>query len=594
MKKDKILSIIEIILIIVMAVGFFMPYFNNSSNTLIKSLGEAYTIVGFVFVLVGIIGSIFRKNELSYIACGYFIGVHIYLVATLSKVDTSFSVNLLGIGFYLQFFGAALTLLFTFIISLIPKQKTVKKEVKRNNAEVKTTINNGQMNMPVNSFQNIPVEIKEEEKTMPKPDLLAGVKTNDDSLFVNTESDSGFVTIPNEKPLNEPSGPSITMINNQTVEPVNNTLNINPEPVTEAPASMPEAMIGDVSVSAPVVEIKTEPPVVPVVTEAVTEASVPQPDAVQSMPFDIVDNAAPVAPAAQPVAEVQTEAQIAPSVESAPVVTEQPSAQPDQDSLINALTQTFNTGEPVIPAAQPEAVTEAPVPQTEAITEAPAPQPDAVQSMPQDMLGASPLGPVAETPSIDAGLPAPAPQPVEPVEPTAPAEQPVSMLGPAAEMPAQNALKTPESMLGNGPIPGPANIPQGMPPQGVPPMGMAPQEMPPQGVPPMGMAPQGMPPQGVPPMGMAPQGMPPQGMPPMGMPPQGMPMNNVGGILGGLPTPSQEGGQDIYNIMNKEPSMEEQMRRFNEQQQQMNNQNNNQANKPDLLAGTNLSGILGN
>ncbi len=568
MKKDKILSIIEIILIIVMAVGFFMPYFNNSSNTLIKSLGEAYTIVGFVFVLVGIIGSIFRKNELSYIACGYFIGVHIYLVATLSKVDTSFSVNLLGIGFYLQFFGAALTLLFTFIISLIPKQKTVKKEVKRNNAEVKTTINNGQMNMPVNSFQNIPVEIKEEEKTMPKPDLLAGVKTNDDSLFVNTEADSGFVTIPNEKPLNEPSGPSITMINNQIVEPVNNTLNINPEPVTEAPASMPEAMIGDVSVSAPVVEIKTEPPVVPAVTEAVTEASVPQTEAVQSMPFDIVDNAAPVAPVVQPVAEVQTETQIAPSVESAPVVTEQPAAQPDQDSLINALTQTFNTGEPVIPAAQPETV-----------TEAPAPQPEAVQSMPQDMLGASPLGPVVETPSIDAGLPAPAPQPVEPVEPTAPAEQPVSMLGPAAEMPAQNVPKTPESMLGNGTIPGPANIPQGMPPQGVPPMGIPPQ---------------GMPPQGVPPMSMAPQGMPPQGMPPMGMPPQGMPMNNVGGILGGLPTPSQEGGQDIYNIMNKEPSMEEQMRRFNEQQQQMNNQNNNQANKPDLLAGTNLSGILGN
>ena len=583
MKRNKIFSIIEIVLIIVMALGFFLPYFNSSSNTLIKSLGEAYTILGFIFVLIGIVGSIFKKNELSYIACGYFIGVHMYLVATLSRADASFSISSLGLGFYVQFIGAVLTLLFTFIISLFPNEKVVIKEEKRNNAEVKTTVNNGQMNMPVNSFQNIPVEIKEEEKTMPKPDLLAGVKTNDDSLFVDTNMDSGFVTIPDNKPQEAPAGPNINMLNNQVTEPVN-TLNINTESVTEAPVpvteatlSMPTNMIGDVSVSAPVSAPVTEPPVP--VAEIQTEAAP-----------EIVTEAAPVV--AEVVTEPQTEINAENVLGNVPILGEQQTENTnnviDQQSLINALTQSFNTGEPVMPEQITEAITEAAPEiqteaqpetptevQTEAITEAPAQVPETVQSMPVEMMGASPLGPVVDAPlpSIDAGLPAPAPEPVEPVEPTVSAEAPVSMLGPQGEMNMENIAKTPENMLGNGPIPGPAEIPQGMPP-----------------MPPQGMAPQGMPP-------MPPQGMPPQCMPPMpqqGMPPQGMPpMNNMGGVLGGLPTPSQEGGQDIYNIMNREPSMEEQMRMFEQQHQLMNN-NNNQAAKPDLLAGSNLSGILGN
>ena len=62
MKKDKIFSIIGIVLIAITALGFFLPYFNNSGNSLIKSLGEAYSIVGFVFVLVAILGNIFKKN----------------------------------------------------------------------------------------------------------------------------------------------------------------------------------------------------------------------------------------------------------------------------------------------------------------------------------------------------------------------------------------------------------------------------------------------------------------------------------------------------------------------------------------------------
>ena len=61
--------------------------------------------------------------------------------------------------------------------------------------------------------------------------------------------------------------------------------------------------------------------------------------------------------------------------------------------------------------------------------------------------------------------------------------------------------------------------------------------------------------------------------------------------LGGLPTPSKEGGEDISNIMNQGPSMEEQLKKFNEQQAMANNSN---IPKPDLLAGSNLSGILGN
>ena len=186
--KKKMFTIISLILDIVVVAGLFLPYMagNKATLSIWQLFGNAFAIAGVSFSVIGILGTIFNKNELNYLICGYYIGIHIYLFSVLHN-DANFLLQFsnLGIGFYVQAGGVFLLLLATFISGFFNKKENVVQE-KRNNTEVKTTVNNGQMNMPVNSFKSLPVENKEEEKTMPKPDLLSGVKQNNDSLFVNS------------------------------------------------------------------------------------------------------------------------------------------------------------------------------------------------------------------------------------------------------------------------------------------------------------------------------------------------------------------------------------------------------------------------
>ena len=79
MKKSRLYSIIEIVLFVIIAVGYFLPYYNGAKDNMIKSIGEGHMIIGFVFLLIGLIGCIFNKKEIGYLTCGYFIGIHAFI-----------------------------------------------------------------------------------------------------------------------------------------------------------------------------------------------------------------------------------------------------------------------------------------------------------------------------------------------------------------------------------------------------------------------------------------------------------------------------------------------------------------------------------
>ena len=469
MKKSRLYSIINIVLFILIAVGYFLPYYNGSSENMIKSMSEAHMFVGLAILLIGLIGCIFNKKEMGYLVCGYFMGMHAYFYLYMhSNSGIHLSLKQIGIGAYLQFFPAFLAFMVT-LISSFKTKGTVVTEGVRNNAQVKTTINNGQMNMPVNSFQNIPVEQKEKEKTMPKPDLLAGTKVDNDSMFVNPnlmgpEENSNGMISKSEMDLFKQVNIISAESNPGQPIPMNSlgptpSLNIpTPAPVPPTPNSMPMNLMGG---AVPVQEPQLAPvPPVPEVPVA------PQPEAPSSMPMNLMGGA--------------------------------------------------------VPAQEPQLAPVPPVPEVPV-----APQPEASNSMPVDLMGGavpvqeSQLAPVPPVPEV----------PVAP-QPEAPSSMPMDLMGVVA------------------PVQGPQLAP-------VPPVAEAPQ---------------------IPPVPQVAEQVQ-----------QAAPSN----VLGGLPTPSKEGGQDISNIMNQGPSMEEQIKMFNEQQAQAMANNSNMP-KPDLLAGSNLSGILGN
>ena len=522
MKKSRLYSVIDIILFVAIAVGYFLPFYNGSRDNMIKSMGEAHMIIGFVLLLIGLIGCIFNKKELGYLPCGYFLGIQAYFYMSMhANPQIHLSLKQIGIGVYVQFFPAFLAFMVTLISSFkaSPKAPVAFNQGPRNNAQVSTTVNNGQMNMPVNNFQSLPVEQKEKEKTMPKPDLLAGTKVDNSSMFVNPSlmepetNNNDLISKPdmslfkqvnimdtssNSQPIamNE-LGPTPTL-NIPTSQPLPEA----PAPETSAPAatqSMPTDMMGGgVVMTPPAPQPATTIPVVSTPVEAPAPEA-PAPAAMQSMPTDMMGGGVVMTPPQAPSLAPVPEAPVPAAPQSMP-------------------TDMMGGGVVMTPPQTPSL---APVPE--------APVPAAPQSMPTDMMGGGVVMTPPQTPSL-APVPAISPVPEVPVAMEAPQSMPTDLLGPTSvvEQPVQEAPTIP-------PIP---TIPE------------------------------------VPTTPAVPTSEP--------------------SAMSALPTPSKEGGQDISSLMNQGPSMEEQIKAFNEQQAASNNAPAENIPKPDLLAGSNMSGILGN
>ena len=519
--KKKLFSIITMVLEVVVIAGLFFPYLAGENRSIWQSFGNAFAIVGVSFSVVGFLGSLFKKNELNYLACGYFLGIHIYNIA---EPSTNLQLQMLGVGFYIQAGGVFLLLLATFISSFLNNNKNQVVQEKKNNMEVKTTVNNGQMNMPVNSFKSLPVETKEEEKTMPKPDLLSGVKQNDDSLFVNTNL---FVSTPEANPTVS-TGPSL--LDHITVPSGNN----NPPQMIGGPEqnSMPTGMMAPpMGMPGPVpAPEQNGMPMGMMAPPMGMPGPMPAPEQ-NSMPMGMMappmgmpgpmpapeQNSMPTGMMAPPVEAPGTLGPVpAPEQNSMPAGMMAPPVEtPGMLGPVPALEQNSMPAEMMAPPAAPEIAAPAPVVEQ--------------NSMPAEMM-APPVAPevaapapVVEQNSMPAEMMAPpaAPEIAAPAPAPEQNSMPTGMLAPAAPapMPEQNSM--PQAMILTQDV---SATPQ------------------------------------------------------------------LGGILGGLPEPSKEGGTDIHSIMNEGPSVEEQLKMFNAAQQAP----NQDVPKPDLLAGSNLSGVLGN
>ena len=376
--KKKMFTIISMVLEVVVVASLFFPYIAGAKSSIWQSFGNSFAIVGVTFSVVGFIGSLFKKNELNYLVCGYYIGIHIYNFSILhTNEQFMLPFSALGLGFYVQVGGSLLLLLATFISSFFNKKETVMVQEKRNNTEVKTTVNNGQMNMPVNSFKSLPVENKEEEKTMPKPDLLSGVKQNDDSLFVNSNL---FVSAPTDTSVVN-TGPSLfdhihvpnqppQMIENNNIpsgmmtmpEPIGmpggmiNTPEINPSQhmMAPEPIGMPGGMINTAELNTSPQMMPPSSPVgmpgglmSPSETNAMPQEMTPAPE-VNSMPQGML---APQGPQVTPQ-DIAT----APEVNSMPqgmLAPQGPQAMPQEmaaPQVVNSMPADMMTGQiPVAP-----------------------------------------------------------------------------------------------------------------------------------------------------------------------------------------------------------------------------------------------------
>ena len=76
--KIKMFTIISMVLEVIVVMGLFLPYLSGLGESIWQLFGNAFAIVGVTVSVIGFLGSLFKKYDLHYLVCGYYIGIHIY------------------------------------------------------------------------------------------------------------------------------------------------------------------------------------------------------------------------------------------------------------------------------------------------------------------------------------------------------------------------------------------------------------------------------------------------------------------------------------------------------------------------------------
>ena len=171
------ISLMEIIILITM----FLSYGVNANGETINMMSALapYSYVVFAFIGIGIItGIIGIKTEMNYLSAGantmLIIGTVITLINYVNQYQQKLS---LPIGFIIYIVATFILLIATFIYGFMDK-KSSRPKIKKGketvvNGGTQQVTNSLNMNMPVNNYQSLPVQMAEKKKA-PMDVLLAG------------------------------------------------------------------------------------------------------------------------------------------------------------------------------------------------------------------------------------------------------------------------------------------------------------------------------------------------------------------------------------------------------------------------------------
>ncbi len=179
MNSKRIVSIAIAAMNAILFAGLFLPYSNDQN--LLNSLAP-YSYIIAIYAIVGMVTCILnRKIEMNFLASGTIIAQFGGILITI--LQNGYDLSGLKIGFYVYLVVGVILLILTIVYSIMASGASQRGSGKLTTTTVNggTPTNGGlvqqtnslNMNMPVNNFKSLPVQLAEKEKA-PMDMLLGG------------------------------------------------------------------------------------------------------------------------------------------------------------------------------------------------------------------------------------------------------------------------------------------------------------------------------------------------------------------------------------------------------------------------------------